>query len=84
MPLLTVTVVEAIAIGVLALLFWTVWLRAREPGTPLLGAGFALADGLDGLGQEVSDMSVGESGDDVGYGGRHELPPDIPQIAEFG
>lgn len=43
MPLLTVTVVEAIAIGVLALLFWTVWLRAREPGTPLLGAGFALA-----------------------------------------
>lgn len=42
-PLLSTTLAECVVIGVLALLFATVWLRAREPGMPLLALGFLLA-----------------------------------------
>jgi signal transduction histidine kinase len=39
----TVTAVESLVLGVLAIMFAAVWLRSREPGTWLLSLGFVLA-----------------------------------------
>jgi len=42
-PLLSILGFEAIALGVLAVLFAAVWWRGRDPGMPWLVAGFGLA-----------------------------------------
>ena len=70
---LSIVVVEALVMVVLAVMFTAVWLRLREPGTWLLAIGFAVASGwyflsgrapntgadIDTLTERVSAAAVG-------------------------